>query len=414
MEWVGCSTTRGRAWRIVAASINSTAACASGSERTVAVEPGDGPATRGDQSTESPPDQAPITSPLTRRGALIGIAAVAGIAAVDVGGFAYAGGWLRPHTLTPGRFADRFEQVYGRHSGFRRNHAKGVSATGTLASNGAGAEVCRASVFKSGTIPLTGRFSLSGGVPDQADKPDTVRGMALAFQLPDGQQWRTAMVNIPVFTDNSPQGFYERLLAAKPQPDTGQPDPQKMAAFLARHPETVAAMKIIKGSRPSAGFEDSSFHGLNAFQFTNSAGTTVPVRWSAVPVPGAVPDVSAPSSRQDYLFDALIRAVARGPLRWRLLLTIGEPGDPTNDATRQWPESRRVIDAGTITISAVQTEAAGNARDINFDPLVLPDGIAASDDPLLRARSAVYARSFTRRAEEPKTPSEVNVAQVSQ
>ena len=72
----------------------------------------------------------------------------------------------------------------------------------------------------------------------------------------------------------------------------------------------------------------------------------------------------------------------------------------------------RSIDAGTITITAVQTEEAGNARDINFDPTVLPDGITVSDDPLLAARSAVYARSFTRRAEEPKSPSEVNVHQV--
>jgi len=66
-----------------------------------------------------------------------------------------------------------------------------------------------------------------------------------------------------------------------------------------------------------------------------------------------------------------------------------------------------------MTITAVQTEEAGNARDINFDPLVLPDGITASDDPLLAARSAVYARSFTRRAEEPKSASEVNVGQVT-
>jgi catalase len=44
--------------------------------------------------------------------------------------------------------------------------------------------------------------------------------------------------------------------------------------------------------------------------------------------------------------------------------------------------------------------------------LVLPDGITASDDPLLAARSAVYARSFNRRAAEPNTPSEVNVGEV--
>ena len=93
------------------------------------------------------------------------------------------------------------------------------------------------------------------------------------------------------------------------------------------------------------------------------------------------------------------------------MITVGEPGDPTDDATLPWPQSRRSIDAGTITITAVQTEEAGNARDINFDPTVLPDGITMSDDPLLAARSAVYARSFTRRAEEPKSPSEVNVHQ---
>lgn len=371
----------------------------------------------GDHAGEHDDNPAPETKPtrlgpLTRRSALLGMGAVAGIAAVDVGGFAYAGGWLRPGALTPSGFADRFEHVSGRHDGFRRNHAKGLSATGSFASTGAGAAICRAAVFQRGSVPVLGRFSLSGGLPDQADKPDTVRGLGLLFQVPNGQQWRTAMINIPVFADSTPQGFYERLLASKPLPDTGKPDAQKMAAFLDRHPETVAAMKIIKQSPPSAGFADSTFYGLNAFQFTNSAGATIPVRWSAVPLVAGGANAPGSSVGKDYLFDDLIRTVAQQPVHWRLVLTIGEPGDPTNDATKPWPQSRRSIDAGTITISAVQTEEAGNARDINFDPLVLPDGIAASDDPLLAARSAVYARSFTRRAEEPKSASEVNVAQV--
>jgi catalase len=365
-----------------------------------------------DQSAEPKRAESPWRTALTRRGALLGMGAVAGFAVVDVGGFAYAGGWLRPDALTPPRFTDRFEHIYGRHDGFRRNHAKGLSATGTFVSSGAGAAICRAAVFQQGTVPLVGRFSLGGGLPDQADKPDTVRGLGLLFQGPDGQQWRTAMINLPVFTDSTPEGFYERLLASKPLPETGKPDPQKMAAFLDRHPETAAAMKIIKQSPPSAGFADSTFHGLNAFWFTNGAGATVPVRWSVVPedVGGAV--VPGSPRGKDFLFDDLIRTLAQRPLKWRLVLTVGEPGDPTNDATKPWPQSRRTIDAGTITITAVQTEEAGNGRDVNFDPLVLPDGITASDDPLPAARSAVYARSFTRRAEEPKSPSEVNVAKV--
>jgi len=151
---------------------------------------------------------------------------------------------------------------------------------------------------------------------------------------------------------------------------------------------------------------------LNAFWFTNSAGATVPVRWSVIPQDIGGANAPGLSLGRDYLFDDLIRTLAQWPLKWRLVLTVGEPGDPTNDATKPWPQSRRSIDAGTIAITAVQTEEAGNARDVNFDPLVLPDGMTASDDPLPAARSAVYARSFTRRAGEPKSPSEVNVAKV--
>ncbi|CDO86236.1 catalase family peroxidase [Mycobacterium triplex] len=370
------------------------------------------PADRDQEPGDRPAEKRPRFGAVTRRGALLGMGAVAGVAAVDVGGFAYAGGWLRPDDLTPPRFADRFEHVFGRHDGFRRNHAKGLSATGSFSSTGAGAAICRATVFRAGNTPVIGRFSLGGGLPDQSDKPDTVRGLGLLFQVPGGQQWRTAMINFPVFTDRTPQGFYERLLASKPVPATGKPDPEKMAAFLDRHPETVAALKIIKQTPPSAGFADSTFHGLNAFYFTNSAGATVPVRWSAVAPQNKGQSGPPASADKDYLFDELIRTVAQRPLTWKLVLTIGEPGDPTNDATKPWPQSRRSIDAGTITIDAVQTEEAGNARDINFDPTVLPDGITVSDDPLLAARSAVYARSFTRRAEEPKSPSAINVGQV--
>jgi catalase len=62
-----------------------------------------------------------------------------------------------------------------------------------------------------------------------------------------------------------------------------------------------------------------------------------------------------------------------------------------------------------VTIEAVRTEAPHNARDLNFDPLILPTGIAPSDDPLLSARSAVYTESFTRRSGEPEPPASVDV-----
>jgi len=98
-----------------------------------------------------------------------------------------------------------------------------------------------------------------------------------------------------------------------------------------------------------------------------------------------------------------------GPVSWRLVVTVGQPEDPVADATLAWPSDRRTVDAGVLTLTDIETEAPGNARDINFDPLVLPDGIEPSDDPLLSARSAVYGASYRARSGEPKSPSAVQV-----
>src|SRR6202051_1849272 len=112
---------------------------------------------------------------------------------------AFFGGGVSPHELTPARFVDGFEQVNGVHSGFRRNHAKGLGASGFFESNGNGVRLSKAAVFQPGRVPVIGRFSLGGGQPYQADTPNTVRGLGLQFSLPDGELWRTAMISLPVF-----------------------------------------------------------------------------------------------------------------------------------------------------------------------------------------------------------------------
>lgn len=367
---------------------------------------------------DSPPTAPPPTSPppsetLSRRGVLLGLSAVGGIGAATVGGFGYARGVLTPDALTPARFADDFEQVFGRHEGFRRNHAKGLSATGSFVSNGAGEAVSQAAVFRPGEVPVTARFSLSGGMPCAPDGDATVRGLGLLFELPNGEQWRTAMVNIPVFLDSTPQNFHDRMIASTATSSTGKPDPDTVKAYLDQHPETVAAMEIVHQRPPASGFENSTFHGLNAFGFTTADGTTTPVRWKLVPEQSAAgPTASAQPTGEDYLFSSLIHAAEDQPLRWRLVLVLGTSEDPTHDATTPWPAERATVDVGTVTIDELHTEAEGNARDINFDPLVLPHGIEALDDPLLAARSSVYARSFARRSGETKQPSAVDVEAV--
>jgi len=84
-----------------------------------------------------------------------------------------------------------------------------------------------------------------------------------------------------------------------------------------------------------------------------------------------------------------------------LIITLGQPGDRTDDASVPWPDGREQVDVGTLTLDSVESEETSPARDINFDPLVLPAGIAPSDDPLLSARSAedLVAPAFEAQAE---------------
>jgi catalase len=358
------------------------------------------------QGNAAPPPLGPVATLF--RLALIGFA----LAAV-AGTFAFLGGWLTPNELTPARFADGFEEVNGIHPGFRLNHAKGLDVYGFFESNGGGVRLSKAVVFRPGRIPVIGRFSLGGGQPYVADRPDIVRGLGLQFALPDGEYWRSAMLNLPVFPMRTPEAFYEQLLASKPDPTTGKPDPEKMKAFLARHPETQAALKIIKSQPPSSGFDDSTFHSLNAFWFVSAAGISVPVRWILTPMqPLEAASTASTSPDKNYLFDALIAQIHQQPLRWRVIIIVGQPGDSTNDATIPWPAEREQVDVGTITLDRVESDDTGAARDINFDPLVLPAGIEPSDDPLLSARSAVYSQSFTRRAGEQKQPGAITPADV--
>jgi catalase len=358
---------------------------------------------------ETPPDARPPLSAAGRaaRLTLVGIA-LAGVA----GTFAYLGGWFTPNALTPARFTDGFEEVSGVHSGFRRNHAKGVGVSGFFESNGNGVRLSKAGVFQAGRVPVLGRFSLGGGQPDAPDTESSVRGLGLEFSLPDGELWRTAMIHLPAFPFRTPEAFYENMLASKPDPQTGKADAAKMQAFLAGHPETEEALKFIKSQPASSGFGDCTFHSLNAFRFINAVEESTPVRWVLTPVQPWETEEAADPQNRNFLFDSLIAQLHRKPIKWNFVLIVGQPGDATSDATKPWPEGREQVNVGTLTLDRIESDDTSPARDINFDPLVLPDGIAPSDDPLLSARSAVYSQSYTRREGEQKEHSAITPAEV--
>jgi catalase len=328
-------------------------------------------------------------------GSLALIAIVIGLGAAI---FAYTAGWFSPQRLTPDKVVAAFAPPSGAALGHRRNQAKGICFTGVFEANGAGSELSRAQVFARGQYPVLGRFNLATANPNAPDPTVRVRGLGIRISTPGGQEWRSAMIDPPVFTVSTPQAFYELLLAS------GSKDPNAMKAFAAAHPEFAKFADWAKNAPWTGSYAEERFNGLNSFVFMDSSGAEHTVRWSLLPAarPVAVSPEELAKRDPDFLEQEIAQRVTSEPQRWTLVVTVANPGDPTADPTEAWPANRRSIEVGTLVVQHVQAERDGPCRDINFDPTVLPFGIRTSDDPFPAARSAAYAKSYDLRTAEAK------------
>ncbi len=52
----------------------------------------------------------------------------------------------------------------------------------------------------------------------------------------------------------------------------------------------------------------------------------------------------------NYLFDELPGLLAQGPIEFKLTVQVAAAGDVTNDNTVKWPEERKVVELGTISL----------------------------------------------------------------
>lgn len=334
------------------------------------------------------------------------------VIAIVVGGaaaaFAYTAGWLSPQRLTPIRMVAALAPPTGVSLGHRRNHAKGICFTGVFDASGAGSALSQAQVFARGEYPAVGRFNL--GTPD-ATAPDAtvrVRGMGLRIATSDGREWRTAMINAPVFPVSTPQEFYQLLLAGSSK------NPDAMKEFATAHPEIAGFGAWAKDGPWTGSYAEERYNSLNSFVFTNASGADSVVRWSLLPAAQPVPLPPDELARRgpNFLEQEIAERVGRGPARWTMVVTVADPADPTSDPTKAWPAGRRTVEVGTLIVQRVEAEADGPCREINFDPTVLPPGIRTSDDPFPAARSAAYMKSYDDRTAEasdyPRTASGTN------
>src|SRR6202167_4806481 len=307
------------------------------------------------------------------------IAVVIGAVAVI---FAYTAGWLSPDRLTPAKLVASLAPPGGPALGHRRNHAKGICFTGTFESNGNGSALSKAQVFVPGNYPVVGRFNLATADPNAADAMVRVRGLGICIIPPDGQEWRMALIDAPIFPVSTVQGFYDLQMASKSK------DPEAMKKFIAGNPGFLSFVSWAKSAPWTASYAEERYNSLNSFVFIDGSNARHPVRWSLVPAAQPVPITPDELAKRgpNFLEQEITQRVAAGPQRWSLVLTVANPGDQTADPNKAWPADRRTVEVGTLIVQQIEPERDGPCREINFDPTVLPTGIKTSDAPFPPAR----------------------------
>ena len=294
------------------------------------------------------------------------------------------------------QIVDALNKVYGVHPGFRANHAKGVVAEGSFKASPGAAQLSRAVLFDGRAIPVTVRFSDSGGLPDVPDGSGGANphGMAIKFHLPGGTDTDMVINSLKFFPIATGEEFRDLLLAISASPPNA-PKPTKFDQFMASHPSAPKAFGTI--STPDS-FADEVYYGIDAFIFVAKDGKKQPVRYIMVPekvvhLTPAEADKQAPN----FLVDDLPKRIAKKPVVFHLKAQLAEPGDQTKDPSQPWPDTRKVVELGVLTLNKPVADSLAAQKKLLFMPTQLTDGIELSDDLLPIVRAGAYTVSFARR-----------------
>ena len=284
------------------------------------------------------------------------------------------------------------------YPGYRANHAKGGVFEGSFTASPEAASLSVSEHFQGKAVPMVIRYSNAGGIPDAADNAPSaaIRAMAFTFNLPDGASTDLMCINMPVFVVRTPEEFITFNKAAQASgPGVAQPTP--VAQYIASHPETKAFITTPKPMPVSYGTQD--YYAIHAYRLVNAAGEGHFVRFHVVPEAGRafVSPEQAAAAAPNVLLDEMRGRVAKGPVAYHLMAQIAEPGDVTNDSTVSWPESRKVVDLGTITVTKAVADSATVEKKLGFLPNKVVAGLEISDDPFLQARAEAYGVAYPKR-----------------
>lgn len=298
---------------------------------------------------------------------------------------------------TPVRLVDALNGVFGQHPGARAVHAKGIVLEGAFTPSRSAHTVSTAPHLQKAAVPVVVRFSDFAGIPDIADNHALAapRGLAVKFTLPGGATTDIVSHAFNGFPSPTADDFHD-LLIALGSSGPNVPKPTPLDTYLGSHPAAKAFLTAPKPEPVSYG--SLPYFGVNTFKFVNAKGVVTYGRYQIRPVGGEqyLSDADAAKAAPDYLQTEMRGHVAKAPIKFKLVLQIAAPDDKLDDPSIAWPDTRRTVELGTLSITKAVADSDAAQRKLLFQPNALPAGIEV-EDPMVNARAAAYGVSFGRR-----------------
>ena len=301
-------------------------------------------------------------------------------------------------------------------------HAMGNGASGFFTPSAVARNYSRARHFRPGCdpVPVTVRFSNGSGCATRHDDWSDVRGMATRFHLDDDSATDLISMTLREFFAPDPESFLAFAVAAKPKLFSRTPWWRKLGDYLRLTPpvrapypgETIrpdegavafanqhrfAQLAVFEAAAIGAplSYARAAYHAVHTFIVTAPDGTRRWVRFSWVPTLGVLNTDPAWAPKDCRLEQELHDRITAQPVYFNLMMVLGEVGDAFDDSTRPWPPHRRRIIMGKLTLDKIMDSAT--CERLNFNPWLLTDGIAPSNDPVLKVRREAYEISGRRR-----------------
>jgi catalase len=296
---------------------------------------------------------------------------------------------------TPGHLVQDMHAAFGFHHA-RAVHAKGFILQGSFEPSQEARTLSSSSVFAS-HIPVIVRFSDFTGLPAIPDPASLAqpRGLAVKFLLPDGSNYDVvnhSFNGFPVATSGEFGDLLDAIGASGPE----AAKPTALDRYLDGHP--IAKQFLTSQTPPPESWATTTYFGVNSMQFTNARQQSVFVRYRFVPEAGEhyLTAAAIAGKSPDYLRDEITKRVAAGPIRFTWYAQISGTGDAIENPAIAWPDSRKLVKLGVITIDKVAPNSTLADKSLLFLPGTTPPGIAVAD-PMLTVRNATYPVSFHER-----------------